>query len=127
MPLIYEASGISLKFIGPFAAASNKRKTRIDHQFTLDLTTAELAEVERMCMLYAGTDYSFKQVINIGLANLGIRWRPFKPDSYHAQVCSEIVTRILFLLDYKINLDPDMAGPRELYEELKRVLEEKGS
>jgi hypothetical protein len=118
-PIIYEASGISVKFKGPIAA--KEKPVTIVHNFTFELTREQYRALIHKCMTYAGVQYSFKQVINIGFANLGIKWKPFKQDSEHAQVCSELGVRILNSLGYKINLDPDMSGPRELYNELIRI------
>ena len=117
--IIYEASGSHIKFIGPLAAKDNP--VTIHDSFYFDLTNDQYRELVKICMTYAGLKYSFKQVINIGLANLGFRWRPFKSKLEYTQVCSEVVIRVLQTLGIHVNIDPEMSGPKELNQVLKQL------
>lgn len=117
-PIIYEASGSSVRFIGPMAGLNLSSK--VIHRFSFELNHEQYKELVKICMTYAGVQYSIKQVINIGLNNLGIKWQPFRRDSEYAQVCSELVARVLQALGKEIDFDPDTAGPRELYNFLNR-------
>ena len=117
--VVYEASGSSVRFFGPLAMTD--RPTVVVDSFTFDLDKEGYRQLIKTCMTYAGIEYSFGQVINIGLSNLGFRWKPFSQDNEYAQVCSELVTRVLQDLGINLKLDPDMAGPREIHNALKEL------
>jgi hypothetical protein len=117
IPIIYEASGSSLKFIGPIAA--KQMKIKIIHSFKLDITPAQYKDIVKICMINASIDYGKKQLIGIGLVHaFNLDKNPFA-DGRRSQVCSEIIGRILkMVLKWPIKLDLDIAGPKELYKEI---------
>ena len=81
-PIIYEASGSSVQFIGPMIGLTLSSK--VYPRFSFELNYKPYKELVRICMTYAGVQYSIKQVINIGLNNLGIKWQPFRRDLEYA-------------------------------------------
>lgn len=119
--VIYEASGSHVRFIGTLAQKSLKTKT-VD-TFTFEVDKEQYRKLVDICMYYADVKYSLSQVIKIGLLSFGICKRSLTNDGEYAQVCSELVARVVkSVLGLKLNLDPDTAGPKELHEELKRIL-----
>jgi hypothetical protein len=115
VPVIYEASGAGLKFIGPIGAL--RKPVHVVSRFPLDLTGEQYRELVRLCMSYAGIKYGHLQILGIALVCLfGLKKNPFA-DGKKSQVCSEIVGYLLAdILGWKTGLDLDIAGPREIHE-----------
>ena len=110
--VIYHASGSQIHFLGEMAQEEMKSEVVKAYEFTV--TKEQYRKLVKRCMEYAGVKYSFCQVLQIGVSQLfGIR--PWKSNQEYAQVCSEVVARVLeHVLQIDLNLDPDMAGPREI-------------
>ncbi len=115
--VIYEASGSNVKFIGPLAAKENP--ITVIEEFSFELDQAEYRNLIKSCMTYAGISYSIPQIISIGLMQLGLCKNCLARDHEYAQVCSELVIRVLKDLNINLELDPDTAGPKEVYKALE--------
>jgi hypothetical protein len=115
--LIYESSKLSTKFIGPLAA--QKTKPHVHERFIFELDEHQVYLFETNCFLFAGTDYSYKQLINVWLK------RPiFTPDGPSGQICVEIVARLLRSLGFEMDINPETADLNDLYKEMKRITNE---
>lgn len=118
--VVYEASGSTVKFIG--SRAFKKLKAEVVTSYTFNLTSEQYRELIKVCMSYAGLPYSLKQVVGIGLVQLGITKKNIFSNGIYGQVCSEVVTRVIEkIYNINLNLDPDNAGPKEIEQELKNV------
>lgn len=115
LPVIYEASGSYLKFIGPIAAED--KAVFVCKSYTFDLSLDDYRKTVKLCMKYAGVRYGKVQVIGMGIAMaLGLRKNPFSRGIKY-QVCSEIAGYFLKeVLGWDIDLDLDIAGPKEIQE-----------
>lgn len=116
--LVYEASGSSVKFLGPKAQPD----VDVIHTFEFDIDKTAYRRLIQVCMTYAGIRYSISQAIKIGLLSWGIGKGRFTKDGEYAQVCSELVVRVMekvFGIDLAV--DEDTSGPKKLYQELKQV------
>jgi len=120
IPVIYEASGSNLKFIGPIAARYHNQP-KIIKSYPFKLNPEQYRALVKLCMENAGVDYGKKQVIGIGLAYaLRLKKNPFA-DGRRSQVCSEIVGSFLEkILGWDTGLDLDIAGPREIQETIEK-------
>lgn len=113
--VIYEASGTSLKFIGPIAS-KYKPVTIVDsYKFNLDMDSYTMTVL--LCMNYAGIEYGKKQLLGMGIARVfRLKKNPFA-DGKKSQVCSEVVGYFLEkILGWDTGLDLDVAGPKEIRE-----------
>lgn len=121
--VVYEASGSSVKFLGPLAQENNK--VAVVKTFKIDISRQRYRELVKLCMENAGIDYGIKQVIGIGLVKLlKLKKNPFS-DGRKSQVCSEIVGRFLEdVMNWDTGLDLDTAGPKELDVYLTAKLQE---
>lgn len=111
--IVYEASGTSIKFLGPIAQQSTPVKVLKSYSFELD--REQYRELVKICMTYAGIKYGILQLFGIGLVRLfKLKKNPFA-DGRRSQVCSELVGRILIEvmgLPFDVNLD--IAGPQDI-------------
>ena len=113
VPIIYEASGSGLKFIGP--KARGHWPVTICSTYDFNLTLDQYREMVKLCMTYASVDYGKKQILGVALVHIfGLKRNPFS-DGLKSQVCSEIVgTFLQNIVGLKIEVDLDIAGPREI-------------
>lgn len=121
IPIIYEASGSSLKFIGPEANKSNP--VEVVHCYKLNLSNDEYRGLVKLCMRYSNISYGKKQIVGMGLVRMfGLKKNPFA-DGRKSQVCSEVVGTFLDkVLGWNTGLDLDIAGPKEIQETLHKRL-----
>jgi hypothetical protein len=121
VPVVYEASGSSLKFIGPMAAKDNP--VHIAHQYNINLSIEQYRELVRTCMTYANIEYGKKQLVGMGITRIfGLKKNPLA-DGKKSQVCSEVVGHLLQkILGWDIGLDLETAGPKELNDIIKERL-----
>ena len=112
--VVYEASGSKIHFLGELAQPT--KPVEVLHLFTVPLNNEEYRALIDLCMKYAGLKYGVWQSIGIGLSIfLKLKKNPFS-DGYRSQVCSELVGRFLEeVLELPINIDLDIAGPKEIY------------
>lgn len=117
--VIYEASGSSLKFIGPMADEENPVEVVSSYKFNFSLE--QYREMVKLCMKYANIEYGKKQIFGIGLVRaFGLKKNPFA-DGKKSQVCSEVIGTILEdILGWNTGLDLDIAGPREIQETIEK-------
>jgi len=124
VPVIYEASGSNLKFIGPIAAAQHKVK--VINSFKFNLPEDQYRALVKLCMTYANVDYGKKQLIGIGLVKaFRLKKNPFA-DGRKSQVCSEVIGMFLTdILGHDLGLDLDIAGPKEIMETIVKIKQRK--
>jgi len=118
IPVIYEASGSSLKFIGPKANESNP--VDVIHSYPFNLSNEEYRGLIKLCMMFSNIAYGKKQIVGMGLVYaFGLKKNPFA-DGRKSQVCSEVVGSFLDkVLGWETGLDLDIAGPREIQETIE--------
>lgn len=116
--MVYEASGNQVKFLGPLAT---KGRYRVHKSYKIWISRWDYRKLIKICTQYAGVDYGQLQVLGIGLANL-LGWKKnYLSRGESSQVCSELVARVFkHVLNWEIDFDPDLAGPREIDEYLAR-------
>lgn len=119
-PLIYEASGASVRLIGRYASKSHEVEVLESYTFNLDAT-----QYKRLIGLFrfAGVRYGTLQIIGIALARwLKLSKNPLSKGSKQ-QVCSELVA--YFLSDVlglpMREADYDLVGPRAIKEKLDEL------
>jgi len=109
VPIVYEASGSSVKFLGPKAGDA----VVVNRQYVLEVDKEQYRKLVRICMLYAGVSYGVWQVINIGLKTLFGLTLP--GDGDNTIVCSELVARVLEEgLGFNLPYNFDKVTPKEL-------------
>ena len=115
MPVIYEASGSYLKFIGPIAAKS--LHVEVVDLYNFELSQDQYRATVSLCMENAGIEYGKRQLVGMGIAKMfGLKKNPYG-DGAKTQVCSEIVGHFLNdILGWQTGLDLDIAGPKEIRE-----------
>ena len=115
--LIFEADGLSVRFIGP--EAQKELKSVIIHAYKVELTSVQYMDLINLCMKYAGIYYGYKQLIGIGIARLlNLSYNPLG-DGAKTQVCSELVGRFLQdILKIGRHLNLDIVGPKDIKEVL---------
>lgn len=119
-PLIYEASGASVKFIGRHAA--DQHEVEVLEAYTFNL---EKEQYKRLIGLFrfAGVRYGVLQILGIGLAKwLNLDKNPLSKGSKQ-QVCSELVAYFLQdVLGLPITPEEyDLLGPRGIKEKLDEL------
>lgn len=114
VPIIYEASGRYLKFIGPIAA--KQKPVRVVNEFEFKLDRDGYRKWVGFCMTSAGVTYGRAQLIGMGLADLfSLDENPFG-DGKKTQVCSE-VSYYFFkdVLGWDVSgLHPDTTDPGDI-------------
>ena len=116
--IVYEASGTTVKFLGPLA--QERLPVVITHSYTFDISKEKYRELVKLCMENAGVSYGFKQILGIGLVKLfNLKKNPLS-EGRKSQVCSEVVGRFLQeILNIGHELDLDVASPKDIQEALK--------
>jgi hypothetical protein len=119
-PVVYEASGSDVKFLGKLGL--DQRPIKVLAEFNFDLTDQQYRKLLHICMANAGVNYGVKQILGIGIARLfRLSRNPFS-QGRKSQVCSEVVGRFLEeVLEHDTQLDLDLAGPKDIYEYLRRL------
>lgn len=117
VPVVYEASGTSLKFIGPLAA----NRVEVIKTYPVYVDRDGYRRLIKLCMTYAGLDYGVKQLLGILFVKLfKLKKNPLS-QGRKSQVCSEIVGRFLEeAMGWKTGLDLDTAGPKDIQTFLER-------
>lgn len=118
VPIVYEASGSSVKFLGP--NAQKKKLTEIVDSFAIDLNKEQYRELVRICMTYAGIEYGTDQILKIAWSLL--TGSKASGDGDTTMVCSEIAARILVALGHEVCADFDYVTPKELHEWCRKNL-----
>lgn len=100
------------------------RENEIFHIIEFDLNDIQFEKFKNLIYDTLGISYSWKTIIGIVLSRflslIGIKNRKFFEDKNKTMFCSEYVWYILSNLGYKIeNFDPELDGPKKLYEILK--------
>jgi hypothetical protein len=113
LSIIYEASGISVKFLGP--EAQREKHSEVIHSYSIGVDFVQYKKTLDLCMRNAGISYGFKQLLGIGLVRIfGLNKNPLS-NGRKSQVCSEIVGRFLQeILDRGYNLNLDTASPKDI-------------
>lgn len=119
-PLIYEASGSSVKLIGRYAATNYKVTIHESYEFTLD--TDQYRQLIKL-FRFAAVRYGTLQILGIALSRLLRRKTNLFSRGPKQQVCSELVA--YFLRDV-IGMpfqdeDFDLIGPRGIKEKLDEL------
>jgi len=123
IPVIYEASGSYLKFIGPIAAKS--LHVEVVDLYNFELSQDQYRATVALCMENAGIEYGKRQLVGMGIAKMfGLKKNPYG-DGAKTQVCSEIVGHFLNdILGWQTELDLDIAGPKEIRETIIKFKQE---
>ena len=119
--LLYEATTRCVRFQnGPGFTEKNETVAR----FAIPATDAQMADVMRLCIDFAGYEYGFKQCLGIAWVHFrqlfgGRVTNPFSDDT-GTMVCSEVVYRVLTIVapDIVEHLDPDTVTPGDLYQRI---------
>lgn len=113
VPIVYEASGTSVKFLGPLALEENP--VIITHAYKCRLNREQYRALVKLCMENAGVSYKFKQLVGIALVKLfRLKKNPLS-EGRKSQVCSEIVGRFLQMHSTVANdLNLDIASPKDI-------------
>jgi len=123
--LVYHASGSSVDFVGTIAQSYEKNQVTVIKSYSLPVDKKQYRKLIDVCMLYANVKYSKLQVVKIGLLSLGLGKGWFTKDGEYAQVCSELVARVIEqVYDKDLGLDPDVAGPKEIDKALETIIKE---
>lgn len=111
--MVYEASGTTVKFIGPVALED--LHVKVLHSYKLELTDEQYKQLLQLCIENAGVNYGYKQIFGILLVKLfRLKKNPLS-EGRKSQVCSEIVGRFLQeVLDIGQDLELDIAGPKAI-------------
>lgn len=119
--LVYEASGLSVKFVGP--VAMHEKPVQVVHSYALTLSDEQYKALLALCMRYAGVQYGSLQLIGILLVRvLGLVKNPLSRGR-KSQVCSEIVGVFLQdVLGIGRELNLDTAGPRDIQKVLEGTM-----
>ena len=114
---VYEASGTSVKFIGPLALS--EKPVKILDSFEYEITQEEFSKMIDLCVYTADLDYGYTQLFGILLVRLfGLKKNPLS-QGRKSQVCSEIVGRFIQeILGFGYELDLDVSGPRDIHKTL---------
>lgn len=119
LPVVYEASGSAVKFLGPLAQAA-KPVTVVD-EFTLPLTEDSHRNLVHQCMYYSGVEYGKVQLLK--MAWFLLTTRAPRGDGEVTQVCSELCGRILQGLGLGLaDIDFDQFRPDQLHHWCKENL-----
>lgn len=117
--IYYQASGSSVHFSCKEVAESHLNPV---HEYEVYISKESYKKLLKFCMSNAGKDYGVKQVFGIVYSKImsaikgEIIKNPFA-DGRRSQVCSELIGAMIEdVLDYKTNLDLDIAGPRAIKE-----------
>ena len=120
--IVYEASGSSVKFLGTVAQESHK--VEVIKSYEMDLSKTEFQGLVDLCLKYSGISYGKLQIIGMLWSYIfSLDKNPFADDG-KSQVCSELVGRFLEeVMGFEIDVNLDVAGPREIDEFLDRCAE----
>lgn len=117
LEMVYEASGTSVKFIGPLALED--KKVDILHSYEYTITQAEFSKMIDLCVMHADLNYGYLQLLGILLVRMfNLKKNPLS-QGRKSQVCSEIVGRFvqeILKIDIPVNLD--IAGPKDIKDAL---------
>lgn len=108
--IVFEASGSSVKFLGP--KAIEKVPVRIIKEYAIHATPEEIVYA---FLPYAGIKYGFWQLVGIGIARIfGLKKNPFS-NGKRSIICSELVGVIIKDV-WKMTpyIDFDLLSPRDL-------------
>jgi hypothetical protein len=116
IPIVYEASGSEVKFLGPMA--QEKRHVNVIKSYQFHLNQDQYYKTVEFCIKYAGVEYGKMQLLGMGLVRLfGLKKNPFG----NGQVCSELVGKFLKeVMLWELELDLDVAGPKEIMEAIDK-------
>ena len=119
VPVIYEASGSNIKFIGPVAASENK--VEVIREYVFRIEKEDYKRLVILCMTYASVEYGKIQILGMALAYMfDLKKNPFSVGR-KSQVCSEVVGVFLSeILGWKLDIDLDIAGPKEIQETIEK-------
>ena len=118
--VVYEASGMSVKFMGTIAQEDHK--VVVCDSYEIDITREEYRALIDLCMEYAGISYGIMQLVGMGLTYLPwIEKNPYS-DGRKSQVCSELVGAFLERVK-KVDVaeDLDIAGPKDINKTLSKL------
>jgi len=117
--MVYEASGTSVKFIGPIALQD--LHVEILHSYRFDLSDEHYRKLLQLCIENAGVNYGYLQILGILLVRIFDLQKNPLSSGRKSQVCSEIVGRFLqevLGIGYQLNLDT--AGPKAIQSVLEK-------
>jgi hypothetical protein len=113
--LIYEAVGVGLRFIGEEVWKGHAEEVA---SFQLQVPDEAYVRLLQYCVDNAGREYGYLQNVGVPLAKLlGLKSNPFQEH----QNCSETVLMEMKLLGYAVNVQKDLATPKDIYEALSKV------
>lgn len=121
--VVYEAGGSRVRFMNRKIFDKIAHTT---HSFTFLIDAAAYKKLMRFVMTNVGIRYGVRQILGIALSRImGWKNNPFA-DGKKSQVCSETVAYFLRdVLGYDINFNPETAGPREIFEYLVKISNER--
>ena len=120
--ITYHAAGHSVHFLG---LNLFKQSVKPIHEFELTISQDQYKELLHYCFENSGTDYGIKQIFGIAIVKIAGLFgkkisNPFS-DGDKSQVCSELVGYVLSeILNRELELDLDIAGPKDIFKFLKR-------
>lgn len=107
--LVYQASHGMVHFV---SGARFDEQAQTVREYEISLTDEQFNEVVKKCVDLAGVKYGLLQLAGMSLERLSGLRNPFR-DGDKTFVCSELVGTVLNIL-YKIDMDLEFAGPRQL-------------
>ena len=114
IPIIYEASGSYLHFIGPIAA--KQKPVKIIRSYPLELAGEQYKKWVQFCVTNAGVQYGLVQMLGMAWADaMGLKQNPLA-DGRKTQVCSEVAYYFFKdVMEWSVGeLDPDRTGPKQI-------------
>lgn len=117
--LIYEAAGSKVRLIGELA--QSKYPVEVIHSFRYEVTNEDYSNLIKL-FRYAGVDYGLLQALGIVAVRLfGLSKNPFSRGR-NSQVCSELAGLVIEeVLGYDLDINLDIAGPKDIYNYLKGI------
>lgn len=120
VPMVYQASSLFLHFE---AAVNFNDRNVVVFEKEIEVTEEQYYDILKYCMINAAKPYSIKQLFSILSQRIGqvfgIRIKNWAKNGESAQICSELVYRILEKVGYSLDKDPDIVTPKDLYELVK--------
>jgi len=124
--VIYEAAGSNVRFLGELAQLD--KPVKICKTYCMELTDNEYRQLLNKAIELAGIEYGAFQLLRMALFRFFKKKLGTYKNKKTSIVCSELVLYILKeSLKLETDLDPDLAGPRELDILLDKLYNSKNS
>ena len=121
--LVWEASGSSIKFLGPIA---HRGRYEVVTEYLIELNRTEYSRLIEYTHMYAHVDYGSKQLIGMLFARLfRLKDNPISRGE-NEQVCSEAVAGLLkYVKGWDFGVNFDVEGPDRLEQLIRSKLDER--